>query len=264
MIGPNGGLSPEYAEALQKARMQEQMMAQEMMISNQMKQQHDMAVAKAAYDKHVVEMLKNMTVQWENQANRSEAAAKKAADLMMQINGAQIARAKLEKAAEEEIAAKREQAIHEASIKRHEEMLAKLKNQSSLSTLRATNASSDLEKAFELFQNNSNRTGAAALAREVEALEQLGSLNQQPMMMPPTFGTPSSMPSVANGNLLQPPPSGGDMSTLPGVGVPGTSATTGLVPNPTNMVGAALDAVGIPPSVPGNDAAPTTPPAEGE
>eukprot|EP00939_MAST-03C_sp_MAST-3C-sp1_P002885 g2885.t1 len=215
-------LQEKYMMALARAREQEQLMQQENVIAAQMKQQHDAAVMKAAYDKRMVEMLKNMTAAWELQANNSAVAAEKAHDIMMKINGAQVARQKLETAAKEEIAAKREKAIRDEGIKKHEAMLAELKNGSSVTEARAANASEALEKAFKLFQENSNNTGTAALLKEEGLVEKLGmpSMSMPPMPMPPSMpGLPGSVAPASGGSnmLLTPPPTPFGMGMPPAV-----------------------------------------------
>ena len=101
----------KYMEALAQAQAQERLNAQEKALSDRITKQHEAAVARAKYDLQMVDYLKNMTAQWEIQANASEAAANRTEEMMMEINGAQVARAKLEKAAQEEINAQREHAM---------------------------------------------------------------------------------------------------------------------------------------------------------
>ena len=106
-----GQLEQKYMEALVQAQAQERLNAQEKALSDRITKQHEAAIARAKYDLQMVDYLKNMTAQWEKQANASEAAANRTEEMMMEINGAQVARAKLEKAAQEEINAQREHAM---------------------------------------------------------------------------------------------------------------------------------------------------------
>jgi len=199
------GIEPEYAAAIAQAHAQEQLQVQESVVASQMKRQHDLAVKKAENDERVVDMLVNLTKRWESQANASQTMAEKAEELMMQITGAQVARAKLEAAAQEEINAKRAHEINKATMKHHQEVLWALGNATEKSEDRAKDASKALGKAFDLFKENSNRTGAAALAREGVDFAKLGLGKAMPAIPGAVPALQPAMEAAATAKLTAPP-----------------------------------------------------------
>lgn len=199
------GIEPEYAAAIAQAHAQEQLQVQESVVASQMKRQHDLAVKKAENDKRVVNMLVNLTKRWESQANASQTMAEKAKELMMQITGAQVARAKLESAAQEEINAKRAHEINKATMKHHQEVLWALGNATKKSEDRADDASDALAKAFDLFKENSNKTGAAALAREGVDFAKLGIGKAMPAIPGAVPALLQPLEAAATAKLTPPP-----------------------------------------------------------
>jgi len=199
------GIEPEYAAAIAQAHAQEQLQVQESVVASQMKRQHDLAVKKAENDKRVVNMLTNLTKRWEAQSNASQTMAEKAKELMMQITGAQVARAKLEAAAQEEINAKRAHEINKATMKHHQEVLWALGNATAKSEDRADDASNALAAAFDLFKANSNKTGAAALAREGVDFAKLGIGKAMPAIPGAVPALLQPLEAAATAKLTPPP-----------------------------------------------------------
>jgi len=205
-------LEQKYMEALAQAQAQERLNAQERALSERVRQQHEAAMARAKYDHQMVDYLKNMTAQWELQANASEAAANKTQEMMMEINGAQVARKKLEQAAEEEISAQREHAMRTAEVKQYEDALTQLKELEKNATSRKENASTTLEEAFELFQKNSNQTAGAAIAKaggsSSALLSQIGGPSSSGGLpqLPPGISPPPGISSSSSSSIMQPQP----------------------------------------------------------
>lgn len=220
-------IDPKYASALQKAREQQRMDMQEKMIVNQMKQQHESAKMRADYDQHMVDALKNMTTAWEKQANESDAVAKKTEKLMEEIDGARIAREALERAAKEEIAAKQRHAVSQANIKKHKDALESLEKEQKDADEHAKNASETLEEAFEKFQKNSDKTGAAALAKDKDLTSQFASL-----MSSSGFTMPPGLPSLPGALSMQGVPSIPDMREVSSTNKPPFAK---LVPPPQEI-----------------------------
>ena len=251
-----GQLEQKYMEALAQAQAQERLNAQENALSDRITKQHEAAVARAKYDLQMVDYLKNMTAQWEKQANASEAAANRTEEMMMEINGAQVARAKLEKAAQEEINAQREHAMRTAEVKRYEEALTQLKEMEVNATSRKENASATLEEAFELFQKNSNQTASAAIAKAGTAddvLSQLGGdVSSAPMMtLPPGISPPGVESSSSSSSNSSPQPLFAKLVPPPlGNVVMGSSSTDnaqeGGISNPGAAVKSAMESAGFP------------------
>ena len=248
-------LEQKYMEALARAQAQERLNAQEKALSDRVRQQHEAAIARAKYDHEMVEYLKNMTAQWEQQANASEAAANRTEEMMMEINGAQVARAKLEKAAEEQINAQREHAMRQAEVKRYEDALTQLKELEVNATSRKENASATLEEAFELFQKNSNQTASAAIAKagtSADVLSQLGGMPSTPMMtLPPGIAPPGvdSVSSSSSSGSSSPQPLFARLVPPPlGNVVMGSSSTQeeGGISNPGAAVKDAMENAGYP------------------
>ena len=141
-------------------------------------------------------------------------------------------------------------------MKRYEEALAQLKELEVNATSRKENASATLEEAFKLFQENSNQTASAAIAKAgnaADVLSQLDVSSVPPMMtLPPGISPPgvesSSSSSSSNSSpqplfaKLVPPPLGnvamGSSST--------DNSQKGGISNPGAAVKSAMESAGFP------------------